>query len=192
MSKRETEIKLPVSDLEATREKLISIGAAIQIERHFEENFVFDTQDLRLRHSRILLRVRRIRPLDSSKPAEGLLTVKADPQISDGIKDREEIESRVANPDQLILIFQKLGFNVVFEYQKFRSIYSISNGALEICLDETPVGNFLELDGDIGEIHEYASKLGFAREHYIAESYASLYFRRCRKRGVKPGNMIFE
>jgi len=60
-----------------------------------------------------------------------------------------------------------------------------------VVFDETPIGNFLELEGPQRWIDEVARQLGYARRDYITDSYAALYRKKCLEEGAKPGNMIF-
>jgi adenylate cyclase class 2 len=78
----------------------------------------------------------------------------------------------------------RLGFQPVFRYQKYRETYRW--GQVEIVVDETPVGTFLEIEGPIAAIHETARALGFGPERYLAESYPSLFFARGGQ-----GHMVF-
>jgi adenylate cyclase class 2 len=184
MSSRETEVKLPVHDLDQARQQLQDLGAAIHLERHFEDNLVFDTADLKLRRDGLLLRLR-------TAGTHSILTFKGPQRISEGVKDREEIECDVAPPESMIRILQQMGYAVTFRYQKFRTVHEIAGARLHICLDETPIGNYLELEGEIEEIHNAAGRLGYRRTDYITESYAALYFRWCREQGLEPSHMTF-
>jgi len=58
-------------------------------------------------------------------------------------------------------------------------------------LDETPVGNFVELEGPAEAIDKAAEALGYTRKDYLVKNYLALYAEDCRRRGVPPGNMLF-
>ena len=187
MSYRETEIKLPIADPSAVRSRLEALGAKVKKERHFEDNRVLDLADHRLRTNGKLLRLR----VTGDGSNSGLLTFKGRGKISDGTKDREEVECTVSDPDHLIRIFEELGFKESFRYQKYRTVYRIDRVELEFCVDETPIGNFVELEGDIEQIHVYAEKLGFQRSQYITDSYSMLYLKWCHDHNIQPSHMIF-
>jgi adenylate cyclase, class 2 len=57
--------------------------------------------------------------------------------------------------------------------------------------DETPIGNFVELEGPPRWINEVAQQLGYARTDYITASYGTLYRRWCEGREEEPGDLIF-
>jgi len=61
-----------------------------------------------------------------------------------------------------------------------------------VLLDETPIGNFLELEGSPTWIDRTARKLGFSVKDYISRSYGYLYLAYCRERRIRPKNMVFK
>lgn len=191
MNYRETEIKLPIEDLEKASTKVLSLGARVEKERHFEENLVFDTESRELGTKGVLLRLRIAEVRNAAVPIRAILTFKGKVSMSGGVRDREEIECGIQEPDHLIRIFSNLGFFPTFRYQKYRTVYRIQDVPLEFCVDETPIGNYMELEGDIDSIHAFAEKLGFRKEDYVMESYGGLYLRWCEKNGFKPSSMIF-
>jgi adenylate cyclase, class 2 len=91
----------------------------------------------------------------------------------------------VDDPVRLVEMLDALGYEVRFRYQKYRETWR--RGRCEIVVDETPIGNFIEIEGTEDDIHEVASALGFERGAYIDESYATLFF----SRGGR-GHMVFE
>jgi adenylate cyclase, class 2 len=188
----ETEIKLPISDLDQANNAVRRLKASILLERHLEDNFLFDKQEGLLAKERLLLRLRiRALPEPPCKELKAVLTFKGAPEISDGVKNREEIECEIKEANNLKEILSRVGFEITFRYQKYRTVYSLPNIELDICIDETPIGNFFELEGEILRIHEFATKLGYNRDDYISQSYATLYYRWCQKTGSKEPYMLF-
>ena len=187
--RHETEIKLVVKDPREVRGRLKELGFRAIHARHFESNYLFDFADQRLRKSRCLLRLR-------FAGNKGILTFKGAPVRSRDYKIRREIESPVEDGHQLREILTNLGMREVFSYEKFRTVYA-PRGKAEVSeapnlvFDETPIGNYLELEGPQRWIDEVARHLGYTRQEYITESYASLYRKQCLEDGKTPGNMIF-
>lgn len=181
---RESEIKLAIQDLAAVSEILKQLAAVLKQPRHFEDNVVFDTQTRELRQSGLLLRIRT-----TDQNAEATLTFKGKASVLENVKHRDEIECAIANVEQFKRILSGLGYEPTFQYQKYRTIYRLAG--IDVCVDETPIGNYYELEGDPHDIHEYAKKLGYSRDQYITDSYAGLYFKYCRDRDIQPGRMIF-
>ena len=80
----------------------------------------------------------------------------------------------------------------MFRYEKFRTTYALPGvRGLKIELDETPIGIYLELEGPLAGIDCGARLLGYARNDYLKETYGSLYLADCRRRGLKPCDMLF-
>ena len=90
-------------------------------------------------------------------------------------------------------IFEQLGLRPVFRYQKYRTQYfqDSQHSRLETAVDETPIGNFLELEGCRAEIDRTARQLGFTRNDYCTASYGTLYMEHCHQKGIVPQDMIF-
>jgi len=164
---RETEVKLRVASAEAAREALRRAGAAPAGERHFEDNLLLDDREESLRAQGTVLRLRRT-------PGGGVLTFKGPREIADGVKSREERETAVADPDEALAILGRLGYRPQFRYQKYRE--SWTHRGQEIEVDETPIGVFLEIEGDLEGIHAVARELGYSPSDYVSESYVGLFF----------------
>jgi adenylate cyclase class 2 len=187
--RHETEIKLVIESPGKIRRRLAELGFQRVQARHFESNYLFDFSDARLRKSRCLLRLRFARD-------KGVLTFKGAPMQSRDYKIRREIETRVEDGHRLREILLNLGMREVFCYEKYRTIYAPRgkrevSEAPNLVYDETPIGNYLELEGPQRWIDEVARQLGYCRQEYITDSYASLYRKKCLEDGKKPGNMVF-
>ena len=190
MRKRETEIKLKVGDMVAMRARLRELGMELREKRSLEDNFLFDTPDRALRKVRSILRLRRY-------AGKWIVTYKGTPVADKLYKSRLELESGIDNPEAIRLLFEALGFRPVFRYQKYRSHYvpretsGRRKASLEVALDETPIGNFLEIEGSRRSIDRAARQLGYNRSDYSTASYGALYLEDCRNRNIKPGDMVF-
>jgi adenylate cyclase class 2 len=180
----EIEIKLKLrGSVQAARRQIRSAGFEIHVPRVFETNALFDTGDQKLRTARELLRVRTVRKT-------GILTFKGVPQASK-FKSREELEVQVSDPERLESILSRLGFERSFRYEKFRTEYKQAGKAGIVTLDETPIGNYFELEGKPVWIDRTARRLGFKETDYITLSYGRLYQLHCQEQGVEPTNMRF-
>jgi len=180
---RETEIKLAVPDVKTARGLLRAAGFRVSKRRVFETNTVFDTPELGLRRAATLLRVRRAGGVDT-------VTYKGPPDVGRH-KSREELELEISDARAMCAIIQRLGLGPVFRYEKYRTEYRQSRGAGMAMLDETPVGVYLELEGSPRWIDRTARQLGFGERDYIVRSYAHLYLEWCRRKRVKPADMVF-
>jgi adenylate cyclase class 2 len=107
-------------------------------------------------------------------------------------KSREELELEISDAGAMAAVLARLGFEAAFRYQKYRTEFRQPRHSGVAMLDETPIGVFLELEGTAPWIDRTARKLGFEESHYITASYGRLYLEWCKRRRVKPSNMVFE
>ncbi len=180
---KEVEIKLRAGSAGEAMARLLEAGFAPQHERAFETNEVFDTEDGRLLQSRQLLRLREFR-------GQCLLTRKGPPEPGPH-KTREENETQVASAAAMRRILDALGYRPVFRYEKYRTTWKRPGEVGEAVLDETPIGVFLELEGEAEWIDRTAAQMGFTPGDYILKSYGSLYREHCETAGIPTGNMVF-
>ncbi len=180
-SGRETEIKLAVGSAAEGRRLLRRAGLRVTRRRVLEVNLVFDDARGKLRRARTLLRVRET-------GGRGLLTYKG-PATVTRYKSREELETTLDDAASARLILERLGYRPVFRYEKFRTEFGDGRGTAT--LDETPIGCYLELEGEPAWIDRHAAAMGFTPSAYITADYLRLYVEDCRRRGRTPGNMVF-
>jgi adenylate cyclase class 2 len=209
--REEIEIKLRVTDRAAIRSLLKRFHARQIIPRTFESNTLYDTPGQSLRRSGRLIRIRieqpastkATRPQNDHTPA--ILTYKGPPAKSrkpsarsktpkrhSHFKIREEAEVSLSNASESSRILRALGLRPIFRYEKFRTTYRLPGlRSLKIELDETPIGNYLELEGTMTGIDRCARLLGYNRRDYLKDSYGSLYLAECRRKNKKPADMLF-
>lgn len=162
----EIEIKFEIDDPVAFKEKLLKAGAVLRKERYREENILYDLRSRELTRKAQALRLRLI-------GKKAFLTFKGAPQKSRRFKIREEFETEVKNHRHLRKILKKLGFIQIFRYVKYRTVFQ--KGKLKICLDETPIGPFCELEGDRPDIVRFARSLGVTNRDFIKLDYVQLF-----------------
>jgi adenylate cyclase class 2 len=209
--REEIEIKLRVPDVAALRARLKHLHARELTARTHESNTLYDTARQSLRKRGQLIRIRTEQPASGSsakRPAKDLaaiLTYKGPPaspnrpsnsarrsKVRRSFKVRSEAEVTVSGANEIAGILAGLGLHPAFRYEKFRTTFTLpAVRGLKIELDETPVGNFLELEGAPSAIDRAACLLGYHRSDYSTETYGSLYLAACRRQGRKPGYMLF-
>jgi adenylate cyclase class 2 len=111
-------------------------------------------------------------------------------------KVREEIELEIGDAKALGTIIARLGMRESFHYEKLRTTFRMPETArwakgLLIELDETPIGNFMELEGPARAIDRAAKLLGYAKDEYVMTNYLRLHAEECMRRGEKVGDMVF-
>jgi adenylate cyclase class 2 len=182
-STREVEIKLPFPSPSAARTRLWQLGATESRPRRFEDNLVFEREIDPLGPAGKLLRLRQV-------GGRALLTLKTPVPGEHRHKVRGEQETYVEDPGAMGEILRGLGFVAAYRYQKYRTEYAL--GGLCICLDETPIGCFVELEGRPEDIDDVARRLGFTTEDYIRVTYRDLHESAARARGVAATDLLLE
>jgi adenylate cyclase class 2 len=171
----ETEIKFRVADLSALAGRLQSAGFRLETPRSFESNILYDTPDRQLRARTEILRIR-------SYAGHWTLTHKRLPgpaasgpghPDSDRHKHRVETETSVEHGEALAELFLSLGLVAAFRYEKWRTEWSDGEG--HCVIDETPIGNYAELEGSSDWIDRAAQRLGVDPAGYITLSYGRLF-----------------
>ena len=162
---REVEIKFRVADRKALARRLRAAGFRVQTPRTSERNILFDSHDRGLSARGEVLRVRQY-------GKQWTLTHKT--RGKDGRhKVREETESPMGDGEAVMRVLERLGFFPSFRYEKFRSEWSDGKG--HVVVDETPIGDFAEIEGTASWIDRTAAKLGVERTDYLTASYAALF-----------------
>ncbi len=178
----EVEVKLPASDLEEIRRRLRDHGATLETERHEEANDLYDDSQGRLFGAGCALRLRRV-------AGESRLTFKGPARFERGIRTREERETTIGDPAEAEAILERLGLTRRFRYEKWREEWRIHGCA--VALDETPIGNFVEIEGDPPAIRRAVASLALDFASAIPYSYAHLYALRRQENPGLPRDMVF-
>lgn len=178
----ETEIKVEIGDPEGFCRRLGALGAEALSARHFEDNHLLDFPDDGLRSRRCVLRVR-------IAGGRATLTFKGASRPGGIFKVREELETGLGDGAAALGILGRIGMRPVFRYQKYRREYGV--GGVRVAVDETPIGNYAELEGPEKAIRALACALSFPERDFIRASYHSLYLEFCRQKGAAAGHMVF-
>jgi adenylate cyclase class 2 len=168
----ETEIKFRLDtpdDLASLTQRLVDAGFTLATPRSFESNVLYDTPDRALRARTEILRIR-------SYAGRWTLTHKCLPAVGPGEdthKHRQETETQVSDGAALAQVFLSLGLVPAFRYEKWRTEWSSNEG--HCVVDETPIGNYAELEGPAEWIDSAAARLGIDASRYITLSYGRLF-----------------
>ena len=165
----ETEIKFRVDDLPGLSGRLVLAGFTLQTPRSFEANVLYDTPTRQMRARTEILRIRNY-------AGRCILTHKRLPDVGpgeDAHKHRIETETEVSDGSVLAQIFHSIGLTPAFRYEKWRTEWSDGEG--HCVVDETPIGNFAELEGSPAWIDRIAALLGIDPGQYITLSYGRLF-----------------
>ena len=102
-----------------------------------------------------------------------ILTYKGPARFQDGVKTREEREVDVSDAAEEEAILTGLGLERRFRYEKRREEWDC-DGCV-VALDETPIGTFVEVEGDPIGIRRLVAQLALDPSEAIPYSYAELY-----------------
>src|SRR4249920_2267224 len=183
-SDREVEIKFKVDDIDALTSSLQAAGFRLITPRTHEMNTLYDQPGGKLRRRGALLRLRQYGPRwtvtykDRSGPQSGRH------------KSRREIETQVEKGEALAQVFEAIGFTPSFRYEKYRSEWGDSTG--HVVIDETPIGNFGEIEGQPEWIDVTAQRLNIPVKSYLKDSYAELFAAWRQKTKSKAKEMTFK
>ena len=182
-SSAEIEIKFRVSDVPSLVGRLRELGLEEVTPRTHEMNVLFDLPGHPLRNRGDLLRLRQYGDF-------WVLTHKAKIKNDSGrYKTRAEIETRVEDGLKMEAILRALQFAPSFRYEKFRAEWRGEQG--HVVIDETPIGNFAEIEGPGDWIDQLARLLGIGSGEYIRDTYAGLFFAWKRATGSPAEDMTF-
>ncbi len=175
----ERELKFARVDLELLRSRLLELEAERLGAPSEEDNWLLD-RDGELARKGAILRVRR-------DGRGSWLTWKGGARFEGGTKLRGEIELEVASAEDALRLLEQLGFAIVRRYQKIREEWQL--GAETICLDHTPIGDFVEFEG--GKAEAVARRCGFDPKQAVRKSYLELYDDYLAANPEAPHNMVF-
>jgi adenylate cyclase class 2 len=177
----EVEIKFVIHNLDGLRKRLREVGFHEETPPTHEFNTLYDHLG-RMRSQGEVLRIRKygdtwtVTHKSKGKDAKH--------------KTRTELETSVKDGEMLDQIFQAIGYEPRFRYEKFRSEWSDGQG--HVVLDETPIGTLGEIEGAPDWIDRIADLLGIKESDYINKSYAELFRDWTRQNKSKAQNMTFK
>ncbi len=180
--REEVEVKIPFVDLGWAREKLREADGRLRAAIHFESNDLFDDARGTLAAAGCALRLRRT-------DTQVLLTFKGPARFENGVKIRQENETRVSDAEQTEAILAGLGYARRFRYEKRREEWELEGCV--VALDETPIGSFVEVEGTPPAIRRVVSQLGLDFASAVPYTYAKFYAERRKADPALPEDMVF-
>jgi adenylate cyclase, class 2 len=177
----EIEIKFRIDNLRTLNHRLRKSGFRLATRQTHEINTLYDLPGQPLRKRGELLRLRKY-------GSEWLLTHKAKGKTGRH-KTRVETETKIGDGVNMDAILRALGFSPTFRYEKFRAEWSDGKG--HVVLDETPIGNFGEIEGPSRWIDSTAHLLHIPRSDYITATYSELFFQWKKQTRSRAEEMTF-
>lgn len=175
----ERELRFGGVDHDQLRSRLLELEAESQGSAVLEDNWIFD-RDGELGEKNSLLRLR----VDKRG---AYLTFKGPAHYEDRMRIRLEHETGVDSVENTRAILEALGYSLVRRYQKYRERWLL--GSMVIALDRTPIGDFVELEGEGSQ--RIASRLGLDLENAERRNYLRLYEDYLAEHPDAPPDMVF-
>jgi adenylate cyclase class 2 len=193
MQSAEIELKVPVADVIYLQSRLPQLGFHLDTPRTFEHNTLYDTPNRDLRGRREILRIRQYGSLCT-------ITHKRQPDQQVPVdttryKIRIETETAIAEGHAMAEILLQIGYTPAFVYEKYRTEWSHTTGphseTAHLVIDETPIGNYAELEGPTAWIDQTLAALNIDPATCITDSYGKLFLD-WRARTLSPAqNLTF-
>ena len=175
----ERELKFAGVDLDQLRSRLLELECERVGPPSNEDNWLLDRQG-ELHRNGGVLRVRQ-------DGRGALITFKGPATFEGPAKLRRELEIEVQDSQGALSLFAALGYEVVRRYQKIREEWRL--GSETICLDHTPIGDFVEFEGSKAEA--VAKRCGFDPTKAVRKSYLMLYEDHLAQHPDAPREMVF-
>jgi adenylate cyclase class 2 len=171
-------------------------------------------QILRIRRYGDLWTVTHKRPADTSADGDPANSGnQTSTSASASYKVRIETETLVDDGPALAAIFHQLGYEPVFRYEKFRTQWSLANltiggplftgpthstqdlsanPSFHLVLDETPIGDYAELEGPPAWIDDTLAQLNVDPATCLTDSYGSLFLDWKQRTGSPAEHLTFD
>lgn len=168
----EIEVKVQVAPdaLEVVRRTAIASGFRLKHPRDLERNCLFDSAAMPLADRGCALRLRQY-------GGQVVLTYKGPRTNHAHFKVREEIQTGVTDFSAMQGVLRALGFFPSFRYDKHREVFAHESEELELCIDETPFGCYVEIEGPPERIRSMAGVFGWSENDFLTANYVDLYLR---------------
>lgn len=217
MQTAEIELKFPIDDLASLQSRLPGLGFRLDTPRTFEQNTLYDTPGRSLQGSKQILRLRQYGSLWTvTHKRQPNFSAGAEPPLENAAaryKVRMETETQVNDGPALAAIFEHLGYAPVFRYEKFRTEWSqitstidgplfsdptlpfeglAPNPSSHLVIDETPIGDYAELEGPPAWIDATLAALGVDPATCLTDSYGRLFLAWKESSGAAAQNLTFD
>ena len=168
--------------MSALRRRLRAAGFRMETPPTREVNTLYDLPGEKLRKRKELLRLR-------SYGSSWKLTHKSGGKAGRH-SSRVELETGVSDGKKMDAILQALGYSPSFRYEKLRAEWNDGKG--QVVVDQTPIGDYCEIEGPPRWIDATAKKLDVSPADYITKNYATLFAEWKQESHNSANEMTFE
>ncbi|HXQ28837.1 MAG TPA: hypothetical protein VN848_06165 [Gemmatimonadales bacterium] len=162
----ELEVKARVPDPAAVRRAVQAAGATPEyrgamIDRRLDRAHALTARDE-------VLRLRIYRPADGT-PSYGVLGWKGPPGTQGAYRHRAELETRVPEPEVVLAILERAGFEVTLMIERTVEVYRLFGAVLR--LEWYPAMDvLLEVEGEPSAMERAIAATGLGRDSFLPES----------------------
>jgi adenylate cyclase class IV len=161
---REVELKAVADEIDKRRSLIESAGATLEFDGRLIDRRYGDPS------GRLVLvdHVLRLRVYETAGGREGYLDWKGPTQYDRGYKVREELSTRIGEPEALAEILENLGYSVILEIE--RHIWQYSLGQATIRFERYPLmDDLVEVEGPPDAIEKGIAALEMDRASFNAD-----------------------
>jgi adenylate cyclase class IV len=161
---REVELKSVVDDIDTRRALVEEGGGRLEFDGRLIDRRYGDPA------GRLMLidHVLRLRVYETASGREGHLDWKGPTQYERGYKVRDELSTRIGDPDALAEILENLGYSVIMEID--RHIWQYTLGQATIRFERYPrMDDLVEVEGPPDAIEQGIVVIGLDRSGYSAD-----------------------
>lgn len=180
MEKIEKELKFKINNPELLISNFLKNGAVL-LNKSKEKTIRFDTSQLDLEKKSIFLRVR-----EGSKK---VITLKEKIGENEAVKIRKETEFEIEDIESMRYILERIGFNYVRIFEKFR--INMEYKSTTVSIDELPFGIYLEIEGDEDDINLITKELGYKDKDKIVGTYWDLFEKYKQENNLEGKDILF-
>lgn len=180
MEKIEKELKFKINNPEQLIGNFLKNGAVF-LNKSKERTIRFDTPQLDLEKKSVFLRVR-----EGSKK---VITLKEKIGDNEAVKTRKETEFQIEDIESMRYILERIGFNYVRIFEKFR--INMEYKGTTLSFDELPFGIYLEIEGEEKDINLIAEEIGFKDEDKIIGTYWDLFEKYKQENNLEGKDILF-
>jgi predicted adenylyl cyclase CyaB len=183
---REVELKAVVDDIDKRRRLVENAGGTLEFDGRLIDRRYGDPS------GRLVLidHVLRLRVYETAGAREGFLDWKGPTQYDRGYKVREELSTRIGEPEALAEILENLGYSVILEIE--RHIWQYSLGQATIRFERYPImDDLVEVEGPPDAIEKGIAVLELDRSSFSADrltDFVARFEARTNKRAILSGS----
>ena len=159
---REVELKSVVDDLAARRKQVERAGGKLSFSGTLIDRRYDSANGDLVKRDHVL----RLRVYESSGKTDGHLDWKGETRYEDGYKVREEISTRIGDPEALAAMLANLGLRVIREIE--REIFQYSLAGATVRFERYPrMDDLVEVEGSAEAIERAISLIGLPRSGFM-------------------------